>query len=113
MEILNIPMAIIHVFFIPMISMMVYYKRNNKSFELNGEFLTRYAIFTSVVITLAKIVTSVIFKITAVRLKIDSTYFAVIAICVAFFIPYIIEIFKKNVEIKCEIKNEKDENNNE
>lgn len=113
MEILNIPMAIVHVFFIPMISMMVYYKRNNKTLELNGEFLTRYAIYTSVVITISKMIASVLLKISNIRLKIDSTYFAVISIAVAFLLPYVYETLKKNIQIKCEIKNSKDGENNE
>lgn len=113
MEILNIPMAIVHVFFIPMISMLVYYRRNKKALELNGEFLVRYGIYTSVVVTIAKVIASVILKVTDIRLKIDSTYFAVIAICVAFFLPYIAEVFKKNVEIKCEIKSSESGGKNE
>ena len=112
MEILNLPMAIVHVFFIPMISMMVYYKRNGKTLELNGEFLTRYAIYASVIVTISKILTSVILKATDIRLKIDSTYFAVISIAVSFILPYIYEALKKNIEIKCEIKSAKDEDNN-
>ncbi len=113
MEILNVPMALIHVFFTPMISMLIYYRRNNKVMDLNGEFVLKYGIFTSIVITISKIITAVIFKITNIRLKIDSTYFAVIAIVVAFLLPYIYEIFKKNVEVKCEIKNNKVEDKNE
>ena len=52
-------------------------------------------------------------KITNIRLKIDSTYFAIIAIAVAFLLPYIYETLKKNIEVKCEIKNNKAEDNNE
>ena len=100
MEILNIPMAIVHVFFVPMISMLVYYKRNNKALDLNGEFLARYATYTSVVVTITKIIASVLSKITNIRLKIDSTYFGIIAIVVAFLLPYIYETLKKNIEIK-------------
>ena len=111
MEILNIPMALVHVFFIPMISMMMYYKRNAKPLDLNGEFIVRYGVYTSVVVTISKIITSIIFKITEIRIKIDSTYFAVIAILVAFLFPYMYETFKKNIEIKCEITSKAEEKN--
>ena len=104
MEILNIPMALVHVFFIPMISMFIYYRRNSKKLELNAEFITKYAIYTTIIVTIAKILTSVIFKFTEIRIKIDSTYFAVIAIAVAFLLPYVYEVFKKNFHVRCEIK---------
>lgn len=109
-EILNMPMAIIHVFFIPMITMLIYYSRSEKLMELNGEFFVRYGVNTVFVVTIAKVITSVIYKVSSVRLKIDSTYFGIIAIFVAFIMPYVIELLKKNIEIKCEIKGNKNEN---
>ena len=101
MEILNIPMAIVHVFFIPMISMFLFYQKNKKAIKLDGEFLVRYCIYTTVIVTIVKIITSVIFMITSIRIKIDSTYFGVMAIFVSICVTgQLVEFIKSNFEIK-------------
>ena len=103
MEILNIPMAIVHVFFLPMIAIYVSFKRKGESIKLNGDFLVKYCIYTSVLVTISKIITSVIFFITNIRIKIDSTYFAIISIFVA-VLPYIIDFIKKNISVRFELQ---------
>lgn len=100
---MNIPMMLINLFCIPMIAMMVYYKRNQKEYLVNGEFLFHYGVYTALIPTISKMIVIVIRKMFSLEFDVDSSYYALIASVIAFLLPYMMEIIKKNCEITIKI----------
>ena len=101
---MNLPMTLINLFCIPMISMMVYYKRNNKEYRVNGEFLFRYGVYTALIPTISKVIVIITRKWFSLEFDVDSSYYALIATIIAVLLPYLVEIVKKNLEVKVRIE---------
>jgi len=97
---MNVPMMLINLFCIPMIAMMVYYKRNKKEYLVNGEFLFRYGVYTALIPTISKCIVIIVRKLFSLEFDVDSSYYALIATVIAFLLPYLAEMIKKNWEVK-------------
>ena len=96
--------AIINVFFCPILALWIHYRRTNKIIKLDGEFLCWYAIFTVFNMPITKAMVVAINHVFKILILIDSTYYTVLALCSAFLMPYLYEILKKNLSIKCTIE---------
>lgn len=94
----------LNIFFVPVISLAVYFRRQNKELTFNMNFVVKYVIFSVVVL----IVTYMIMKALEVTIGVgalpSSPLYTIVATFVAFVLPYIYEIYKKYLDIKCEIK---------
>lgn len=99
----NLPVTILNLFFVPFISMLIYYRRKKKEYKFSELFFMQYAIFCVVISTITKIFTVVFRKWLLIEIGVDSSYYTAIAIVVAYVLPYIIEVWQKNVNIICNI----------
>lgn len=99
----NLPITIINLFFVPMISMMICYKKKNKEYKFNEEFFVPYSIYCVFISTFTKFFVVIIREWLSVDISVDSSYYTAIAIVVAFALPYTVEILQKNIEIKYSI----------
>lgn len=109
----NLPMAIINLFFVPTITMKILYKRSGKCCHFDGQFMMQYAIYCTFISMITKILVVVIRKFMTINIEVDSSYYTPVAILVAFVLPYIIEIVKKNIQVQCSITREVNEDTNE
>lgn len=103
-------LEILNIFVIPLISLSIYSRRMGRPIKGNGDTLTAYAWFAVVI----AIISFVGLKITERLINIDaqpsSQFYTVISCVVAFLIPYVYEVYKKYIDIKCDIEKKNGEN---
>ena len=109
----NLPITIINLFFVPMITMRNLYKRSGKCSRFDGQFMMQYAIYCIFISMITKILVVVIGKFMTINIEVDSSYYTPVAILVAFVLPYIIEMVKKNIQVQCSITREVNKETNE
>ena len=98
--------AVINLLFLPIVSFYIYLKRNEKSLIFSFENLCKYLIFVVINSVFNKIVINVIKLILKITINIVSSYYTIIGIISAIFIPILIEIIVKHISITVEKKNE-------
>ena len=96
--------AVINLLFLPIISFYIYLKRNKKILNFSFENLCKYLIFVIINSVFNKIVINVIKLILKITINIVSSYYTIIGIISAIFIPILIEIIVKHISITVEEK---------
>ncbi len=99
----------LNVFVVPLISLSVYARRFNKPLAFDCTNLVRYGCLTVadfIVVFFVMKAFEILFGIGGLP---SSQFYTIIAVAVAFLLPYIYEIYKKYVNISCEIKEKRKE----
>ncbi len=98
----------LNIFVIPLISISVLEKRGRVKASFDFRFVMQYAL-TTVLVFLA---TFFVFKITEVLAGISaepsSQFYTVVAVILAWLMPYLYEIIRKYIEVRVEIRKKKD-----
>lgn len=102
---------IVNVFLCPMLAVMLYYKRADKGMKLDAYFLCRYSIFVACNMLITKAMVVGVHAIGKVLISLDSTYYTLLALISAGIMPYLYEIIKKNVKVRCIIEKNDEEKN--
>lgn len=109
----NLPMTIINLFFVPMISMMICYRRKNKEYKFNAQFFMPYSIYCVSIPTITKIFLVLLKNKGGIDIGVDSSYYTAFAMVVAYVLPYLVEIWQKNISIKCSISVDEERKTND
>lgn len=96
--------AVINLLFLPIVSFYIYLKRNEKSLIFSFENLCKYLIFVIINSIFNKIVINIIKLILKVTVNIVSSYYTIIGLISAIFIPILIEMIVKHISITVEEK---------
>ncbi len=94
----------LNVFIVPVVSFHVYARRFNAPLELNLRNFVRYCCLTVVDFLGAFFILKILEIITGIGAMPSSQFYTVINVIVAYIVPYIYEIYKKYLNIRCEIK---------
>ena len=94
----------LNLFFVPMISVFVFYRRNKKELFPDLDFFKQYVIYT-IAVTIATFLTMKILTIiTGFGATSESQVYTIVATIIAFLLPYIFEIYSKYIDIRFEVK---------
>ena len=96
--------SFINLFFVPVIALSVYYRRFDKTISNNARLIVDYCIFAVAVNIGSYVIAEVLTRTIGIGPSTDSILYMIISVPVAYIIPYLYEIYKKYVDIKCEIK---------
>lgn len=105
-------MEIIALFFPAAISMIIRYRRSEKSFDLKARIIFDYMIWVIINVLLTACTIVYVFGLSEVNSESFCSFpfftkYFIIAIIFAYIVPYVVEIITKYFEIKMEIiKNE-------
>ena len=91
--------SIVNLFFIPMISLYVFYKNSNKEVKISTEFVSLYMIFVAAVSVISQILTAAISYISNSEFTdVTSKKYMLVAVVVSVVFPLILKnvSFKKN-----------------
>ena len=97
----------LNVFLVPIISLVIYTRRFNKSMGWDVITFARWAIFSVVDTIVTYIMMKVLEFSVGIGAEISSQLYTIIACAVAFLLPYIVEFYKKYIDIRLEIKDKK------
>ena len=100
---MNYLVCFMNLFFVPSVSVYIYSKRTG---QLNKplDIFCICSIWICVIFALMHFVRSIFSHIFSIYIPLDDGKYTVIALIVAFFMPYICEIFAKSISIKCKIE---------
>ncbi len=94
----------INLFIIPIISVSIYSRRSDKPVKLDFESLFLYVYFLVGILIICYVITKIPEVVYGIDIGPNSRVYSVVDACVAFILPYICEIYRKYVNIRCEIK---------
>lgn len=86
--------AFINLFFVPMISVSIYYNQKKEQLKFDPAFVARYCIFTSLVFLGAKLLSQIVSIFYPINIQINTAFYTVFAVPVAVVISYLIAFFK-------------------
>lgn len=90
--------SFINLFVVPVVSFYVYHKRVEDEMKPTFKSFVLYCIFVSINIPVTRCFTFFIRMTTGMNMEADSSYYTVLALLSAYFIPYIIECVKRFME---------------
>ena len=96
--------CIVNLFFIPMIFIQTYWKRNKRQLMLSFELVSCYISMVPILFLITKVFLALIRIIKPIEVHLTSSKYTLVAVLLAFLLPYVIEVFKKYVSVTCEIK---------
>lgn len=109
-------MSFINLFFIPVIGLRIYCKRNHISWELHLEMLYHYILITVLNIPLTHILVNIVESIISDTIYVETTKYTIIALISCVILPFALEVirtfFKINVCISSRKKLGGTENDN-
>ena len=97
-------LSFLNIFMIPVISLSIFSRRSHEPLTADMWTLVRYCLFAIGVSIGTYFVLQVIKIAVGIEPLVESHLYTIIAAAVAFILPYIVEICKKYIEIRCEIK---------
>lgn len=103
-------LEILNIFLVPVVSLSIYSRRMGRPIRGNGDTLAAYAWFAVAIAIISFIGMKIMGRVIDIDAQPSSQFYTVISCIVAFFIPYIYEIYKKYVDIKCDIEKKNDDN---
>ena len=100
--------AIINVFFIPMISLVLYYRDKGKEFAFSAEYISLYMSFCAIVTVASRIVVFIArYTFFTGEMYIDSSYHSIIAMIISIIIPVALKNIKLTIRKNDENKIDK------
>ncbi|MBQ7288917.1 MAG: hypothetical protein IJW78_04225 [Clostridia bacterium] len=102
-------LTIINLFFIPIISLYIYIKKNNKALRFSFENFCIYAVLVATSSILNKALVVVINLVSGKMIYIASSYYTLIGLVTAVFIPIIYEIITKYISVRVKEKKNDEE----
>ena len=94
----------INLFFIPVISVSIHYRRSNRKIMADFDALTVYVAYLFVIVSVCYVITKIPEVMMGFEISIYSRIYTILAGIIAFILPYAYEIYKKYIDIRCEIK---------
>ena len=98
-----------NLFFVPLVSIFVFYRRNNMILKPDFGFFRLYALFSIAVSIVTFLFMKLLTITTGLGATLESQVYTIVASGIAFLLPYIFEIYSKYIDIRFEVKG-KDEN---
>lgn len=102
----------LNIFVVPLISVEVYARRFNKPLVFDYVNLVIYGCFTVMDFIAEFFVMKALEGLWGIGGLPSSQFYTIIAVATAFLLPYIYEIYRKYVSIRCEIKGKQKKSNN-
>ena len=87
--------AFINLFFVPVVSLYIYYKRRRLQMAPTFDMLIKYAIMVVGVVPGSRFFTMIFRVLTDVYIETDSSYNTIAALLAAVTLPYVYDIWKK------------------
>ncbi len=97
-------LSFLNVFVVPVITLSIYSRRFGVSIEKNAKTLVHYCISVIWVTIMTYVAIELMKTLVGIAPILESHLYTIIASVVAFVLPYCYEIYKKYVDIRCEIK---------
>lgn len=97
-------MSIINLAVIPYVGMSIMYRRNHREMKWSANLMTDWAIFTVVNIPVTHVAITLISKLSGGVIGVVSPLYTIIATIFTCLLPYCIQIIKKYVELKLDLK---------
>ena len=101
--------AFMNLFFIPMITMYIYYARKKEKLVFSFSFAVKYCIVAVLVFVFAKILSQLVNLFYPLALPPDQAPYTLFAIPAACILPFLIEFVCKYVHFKIKVEENKDE----
>lgn len=100
--------SLINLFFVPMITLYIYYARRKEKLTLSFPFLVKYCITAVLVFLFAKLLSQFVNIFYPIALPTDRAPYTLFAVPVAVALPLLIEFVQKyfHLNIKIESKND-------
>lgn len=102
-------MEFLNVFCVPAICFHIYCRRLNKEMVFDCRNLVRYFIMSVAIFVITFIGMKVLGAVVGLSAGPDSQFYTLVAVVVSFILPYVYEVYKKYVNVSCEIKEKKKE----
>lgn len=102
----------LNLFLVPIISLSIYLRRADKKVAADFELLRLYSYFTIALCIGCFIVMELLEFLVGLGAKPSSQFYTIVATVLAFFMPYLFEIYQKYFDVRCEIDG-KDESTKE
>ena len=97
-------LCFINLFFLPVITMYIYFKRNGRTLSFSCENLCIYIVLTAALSVLCKIVTVIINLVSGFVISPSSSYYTLVGIAVAAAFAVLIELLSKYISVRIEEK---------
>ena len=97
-------LCFINLFFLPVITMYIYFKRNGRALSFSCENLFIYIVLTAALSALCKIVTVIIKLVSGFVISPSSSYYTLVGIAVAAAFAVLIELLSKYISVRIEEK---------
>lgn len=97
----------INLFFVPLISLRIYCKRNSVKWIINFELAYQYALFCILNLFFSRIVCAFIEKNWGIVCLADSAKYTLVAFIISALLPVLIEIIERYVKIEVIIEDKK------
>lgn len=94
----------INLFFIPFISLRIYCKRHSIEWGFTPDMVFIYILMTILNLPFTRVLANVMENILISEVHAESSKYTVVALIVAVFLPYVIEIVEKVVHIQVSIE---------
>ncbi|MBS5843661.1 MAG: hypothetical protein KIC77_09305 [Clostridiales bacterium] len=100
---------LMNLFFVPMITMYIYYSRKKKKLEFTFSFFVKYCIVTVLVFLFAKIFSQFVNVFYPLALPLDRASYTLFAVPAAIVLPFAIEFIQKYFRFKIKVESNKHE----
>lgn len=98
----------INLFFIPILSLRIYCKRNSIEWKFNFDLVYRYTLFCILNLPFTRVFTAGLEKILHITCLADSSKYTLVAIVTAAILPFLVEIVEHYVHVDVSITYSKD-----
>lgn len=95
--------GLINLFFVPMLPLCLYYKKNGLPLKPSLELLFHYGAAAALIIPVAKILSFLPARLLHVPVPVESSYYTLAALIAAWLLPYLASLFR-SVSIRVEFK---------
>ena len=95
-------LCLINLFFLPLITIYIYFRRVGRDFVFSCENLCIYTVLTAVISILCKAATVIVNLIFKVYISPCSSYYTLIGVAVAAAAAFLIELLSKYVSVRIE-----------
>lgn len=82
----------LNLFLVPLLSISIWSRRRGETVTLSGQWVVRYAVFTVCNLPLSHLIIKLVKRFLHRDIMGNSVRYTVIAMCVAFFLPYLCDM---------------------